>query len=536
MSRPSRASGSHRLRPLALMFALSLAGGAAGVQADDGIPGLLKYAQQYQEEAPVPPAANARTHDSPPLSTPQHRPETTHRPAGGQATTHKPGREKTVSQSHTAAASTQVSPPVSSPDDQLATLRQQLAARQDELSALRAQLAEAQRQIKSAVPKTVPPPDPDALRQWLNRWHDAVTGTPSAPQLRDLTRQARQQAKQAQQTLVDTQAQLQAMTRARDTLQQQLTHTTQALAIQETAAQAANEKLTQQRAQQAATLSDLQQQRDEIQARLTTQTRAAERTQTLVTALRAQLNAPVDATPGTLATPAQQQAYAAGTALGHDIVRLLDQHQSDGLALDRTAVRTGVDDAFSGRYKLDASTLQRALADSQQAATHAQQTAGTARTTADAAYVAEFARQKGVIRSPTGFWYRVDYPGDAPLPGEAMLDVVVKEALTDGTVTQDMDLNGTVLTQHRAAFPPLFQEVLGLLRNHGELTMVVPPALAYGEAGDPPKVPANATMIYTLRVEEHPRPVAKTGSPQDGGAKKAPKREKTTTSRTGKSP
>ncbi|OAH32775.1 FKBP-type peptidyl-prolyl cis-trans isomerase N-terminal domain-containing protein [Serratia marcescens] len=257
----------------------------------------------------------------------------------------------------------------------------------------------------------------------------------------------------------------------------------------------------------------LQQRLDEAQTRLTRQDRAITRLQGDLTALRTRLNTPLPAA-GTLVTAAQKQAYAAGTALGRDMVRLLEQRQRNGLTLDRAAVRTGVDDAFSGRYRLDTATLQQVLSDAEQAATHAQQTAGRTRATADAAYVAAFAQQKGVIRSPTGFWYRVDYPGDTPLADEAMLDVVVKEELTNGMVTQDMDLNSTVLTQRKAAFPPLFREALGQLRNHGELTMVPPPALAYGEAGDPRKVPANASMVYTLRIEAHTDASAagKTGS------------------------
>jgi len=39
------------------------------------------------------------------------------------------------------------------------------------------------------------------------------------------------------------------------------------------------------------------------------------------------------------------------------------------------------------------------------------------------------------------------------------------------------------------------------LRNHGSIMLVVPPALAYGEKGYPPKIPPNATMIYELRVD-----------------------------------
>jgi FKBP-type peptidyl-prolyl cis-trans isomerase len=75
-------------------------------------------------------------------------------------------------------------------------------------------------------------------------------------------------------------------------------------------------------------------------------------------------------------------------------------------------------------------------------------------------------------------------------------------SLTDGTVIQDMELSGKVLSQPLEAYPPLFREAIGYLRNHGSVTLVVPPELAYGEAGYSPKIPPHTTMIYELRIED----------------------------------
>ncbi|WP_446717716.1 FKBP-type peptidyl-prolyl cis-trans isomerase [Erwinia sp. OLCASP19] len=40
------------------------------------------------------------------------------------------------------------------------------------------------------------------------------------------------------------------------------------------------------------------------------------------------------------------------------------------------------------------------------------------------------------------------------------------------------------------------------LKNHGSLTMVVPPVLAYGDEGYPPQIPPGATMVYTVRIRD----------------------------------
>ncbi|CAI0836550.1 FKBP-type peptidyl-prolyl cis-trans isomerase fkpA precursor [Serratia quinivorans] len=202
-----------------------------------------------------------------------------------------------------------------------------------------------------------------------------------------------------------------------------------------------------------------------------------------------------------LNVPAMRQAYAAGTALGRDIVRLLDERKRWGVVADRPTVLAGVIDAFSGQYPLTPEVLSTALAESESAVNTAREQASRTQQKKGDAFVADFKKQKGVKLSPSGFWYRVDYAGDAPMADGVVLDVVVKESLTDGTVIQDMDLNGKVLSQPLDAYPPLFREAIGYLRNHGELTLVVPPELAYGEAGYPPKVPPNATLVYALRVE-----------------------------------
>lgn len=95
----------------------------------------------------------------------------------------------------------------------------------------------------------------------------------------------------------------------------------------------------------------------------------------------------------------------------------------------------------------------------------------------------------------------------------------MKETLTDGTVIQDMETSGAVLSQPISQFPPLFADALKQLKNHGTLTLVVPPELAYGEKGYPPNVPPNATMIYTLRIAEmYPDKQEKKSAPKATGS------------------
>ncbi|PHY68225.1 FKBP-type peptidyl-prolyl cis-trans isomerase N-terminal domain-containing protein [Serratia marcescens] len=195
-----------------------------------------------------------------------------------------------------------------------------------------------------------------------------------------------------------------------------------------------------------------------------------------------------------------QQSYAAGVALGRDIQTMLAERKNWGINPDKTVLLAGVIDTFNGHYQLSDAQLTRALAESEKAVNDARNQAAKVQTSKGEAFVTEFKRKKGTQKSPSGFWYRIEYAGDEAIKENARVDIVVKESLTDGSVIQDMDRSGKVMSQPLSAYPPLFREAIGHLKNHGSLTMVVPPALAYGETGYAPQIPPNATMVYELRI------------------------------------
>lgn len=195
-----------------------------------------------------------------------------------------------------------------------------------------------------------------------------------------------------------------------------------------------------------------------------------------------------------------QQSYAAGVALGRDIQTMLAERKNWGINPDKTVLLAGVIDTFNGHYQLSDAQLTHALVESEKAVNDARNQAAKMQTSKGEAFVTEFKKKKGTQKSPSGFWYRIDYAGDEAIKENARVDIVVKESLTDGSVIQDMDRSGKVMSQPLSAYPPLFREAIGHLKNHGSLTMVVPPALAYGETGYAPQIPPNATMVYELRI------------------------------------
>lgn len=205
-----------------------------------------------------------------------------------------------------------------------------------------------------------------------------------------------------------------------------------------------------------------------------------------------------------LVTPEKQQTYAAGVMMGRDILSLQAANALSGIKTDNRVLLAGVRDALNHQELLNENALQTALSQAEQSIRKARLETATRWKKAGAAWLESFKKQKGVQKAGSGFWYRIEHAGDGELISgdDTVVDVVVVEKLTDGTVIEDMDARGTVISQPLGEYPPVFRSALLLLKNHGTVTVAAPPELAYGDEGYPPKVPPGATMVYTIRVED----------------------------------
>lgn len=481
-----------RLRQLAVL--LPLLWGVERAQADEGIPALLQFAEQYRDtQTPDTPAATA--------------PPKTVRPAPPPATlSDSPTLRRALKERDALLARQQAS--LRRQEKELATLRQSLAA---ETARAQQAIKAAQSQVQDTA--SIKPADLASLQKLIGGLRQAAIGMPDAQHATALIAEARDQVKALKgqvnalkrQQQTDHKDQRTALTALNEQLvakDQQLTaleKKAQELHVvteqKEVALSALQQENTTLQQQQVA----LTRQVSQAEADLAKQAQTLHQVQTDADVLRTR--AKWLAKPQTLSKPTGQQAYAAGSALGRDILTMLNERKGWGVETDQQTLLAGVVDAFSGQYQLTTDVLTRALNESEAVVNAARTKASAAQQKKGERFIADFTQRKGVKQSPSGFWYRVDYAGDMPLRDTDIVDVVVKETLTDGTVIQDMALSGNVLSQPLSAYPPLFREAIGYLKSHGSLTMVVPPALAYGEDGYPPKVPPNATMVYELRID-----------------------------------
>lgn len=215
-----------------------------------------------------------------------------------------------------------------------------------------------------------------------------------------------------------------------------------------------------------------------------------------------QARSPLQVTGEVLKATQPREDYAAGVSLGEEILQMQEERQRWGVASDKQMILAGIADTFAGKRMLANDELNKVLATAEKKVADAREKVSADQQRQGAAYEIEFKKDKRVRQAASGFWYRVDYTGDVVIPDTASVDVIVKETLVDGTVIQDMEASGATLSQPVAKFPPLFKEAISLLKNHGSMTLLVPPEKAYGEKGYPPKVPPNASMIYTIRIAE----------------------------------
>ncbi|EDI0160176.1 hypothetical protein CC666_19300 [Salmonella enterica subsp. enterica serovar Panama] len=220
--------------------------------------------------------------------------------------------------------------------------------------------------------------------------------------------------------------------------------------------------------------------------------------ETSLTAMKAQSQ------PVSLSTVAQRQAYAAGVMYARDVREARDGNRMLGIHLDPAALTAGLTDALSGeKLRLATDALASATQSLEKAAAQAFRTVTARQAKLAEDWLKTFRREKGTARDESGFWYRVTYEGDGEfLKPDDTVDVVVEERLPDGTVVSDMDRAGSSLRQKVVDFPPVFAAGLSRLKNHGQITLAVPPELAYGERGYPPDVPPGAMMIYKIRVSD----------------------------------
>ena len=218
--------------------------------------------------------------------------------------------------------------------------------------------------------------------------------------------------------------------------------------------------------------------------------------------LNEQLSSPHSGTKAAavdLSSESQQQAYAVGVSMGDKALKMLSTRDAQGVKIDLNTALRGIVDAFSGTIALDQKTRDKALFTASEKVAKSLQKIEKQAANDGKRYQEEFAKQKGVVMNQ-GAYSRVDALGEGKIQDDDIVTVTIKEMLTDGTVINDMAAEGKVLSQKLKTYPPIFLAAIKRLENHGAVTIVIPAERAYGAEGRPPKIPPEATMVYSVSI------------------------------------
>ena len=192
--------------------------------------------------------------------------------------------------------------------------------------------------------------------------------------------------------------------------------------------------------------------------------------------------------------------YALGVYWAHEIANMIKSKESLGYRIGQQQVLNGVTDLIHNQLKIPQQELLETLKELDQQSQDKEKDAATAAKTEGKAFMTRFSKTAGVKRDPMGYYYMIVNKGETKIKGSDTVALTMRESLVNGKVINDMAEKGTVLTLPLDRFPPLFKSAISKVNNLGELRIVVPPELAYGEAGNMPDIPPDSTMIYDIKI------------------------------------
>lgn len=116
--------------------------------------------------------------------------------------------------------------------------------------------------------------------------------------------------------------------------------------------------------------------------------------------------------------------------------------------------------------------------------------------------------QQGIeaTMAPSGFFYSITQPGSGPSATDLCSTVAVfyRAGFLNGTAF-DSTKNGQAAIFQLGQVIPAWQKALPLIAKNGEMTLYVPPSLAYGDKDTKDStgkviIPANSNLVFQIQL------------------------------------
>lgn len=214
---------------------------------------------------------------------------------------------------------------------------------------------------------------------------------------------------------------------------------------------------------------------------------------------------PAPVVKGQDAAPKNPGSYYIGLSIG-------EQMRSQGMTtedIDVESLAMAIADELSGRgARLDEQQLnaagqavQQMLQAKAQRRAQEMQNAAAANQEKAKAFLAENAKQEGVQVLPSGLQYKPVKTGSGASPTlESVVRVHYTGKLMNGEVFDSSVERGQPAEFQVGQLIPGWQQALPKMKVGDKWTLYVPPALAYGERGSPPKIGPNELLIFEMEL------------------------------------
>lgn len=202
--------------------------------------------------------------------------------------------------------------------------------------------------------------------------------------------------------------------------------------------------------------------------------------------------------------PLQNEMDSVSYAIGVDIGSNFKRSKLDSANLDamRMGMRDGLDSAAEMDQETVQSVIQSYMQKLQEAKLAEEAKKGEENRVAGETFLAENAKRKGVVTTPSGLQYEVITMGKGPKPMQSdTVTVHYVGSLVDGTVFQSSVEMGRPMTHPVAQFVPGWTEALQLMPVGSKWKVFIPSDLGYGSRSEPGSpIPANSTLIFELEL------------------------------------